>query len=242
MTALLLFLVSSSFAADILAAPRDVHFLGDTEELPAGAAAWIAGSVVNVRAEARPEAPVARRLVAGTRVRVVEDIGPWVEVSVGGTTGWVARELLSTMGRSGDLDGDGVEERVVVAQGLDGATRAWLREGARVQAVKLYPWPDPYIASWSIVPGETAGVPLLRVDLDQDSCGSYPSVWLSYTGDTLRSALSVEPWSDGGYGEGYDVTFVEPGRVSVRREVYGELAPEVRETACVLVGGVYRCS
>lgn len=241
MTALLL-LASSAFAQDILATPAEVHLLGDTEELPVGASVWTAGSVVNVRVAARPEAPVARRLLAGTRVRVVEDLGAWVEVSVAGTTGWVARELLSTMGRSADLDGDGVEERIVVAQDLDGATRAWLREGSRVQRVKLYPWPDPYMASWSLVSAETAGVPLLRVDLDQDSCGSYPSVWLSYTGDTLKSALSVEPWADGGYGEGYDVTFVEPGRVSVRHEVYGELAPEVRETACVLVDGVYRCS
>lgn len=231
-----------AFAQDLPAAPAVVHVLGDTHEFPPDVSVYTAGAVVNVRAAPRPDAPVTRRLLAGTRARVVEDIGPWVEVRVGDATGWVARELVSTMGRVVDLDGDGVEERVVVAQGLDGATRAWLREGARVQQVTLFPDPDPYLGSWEVVPADTAGTALLRVTLDQDSCGAYPTTWLSYTGDTLRTALEVVPWADGAYGESVDVRFVEPGRVSVRREATGEIEAVVSEEACVLTEGVYRCS
>lgn len=239
---LALLLVSSAFSQDILPDRLVTHLLGDTHELSVGVPVWLAGTVVNLRTDARPDAPVARRLLAGTRARVVEDLGGWVEVRVGSTTGFVARELVTTMGRVVDLDGDGVEERIVVAQGLDGATRAWLREDERVQRVTLHPWPDPYLGSWELVPGETAGVPLLRVTLDQDSCGAYPSVWLSYVGDRLENALTVEPWADGAYGESYEVRFPEPGVANVRYEFYGEVEPTVRETACVLTDGVYRCA
>lgn len=93
------------------------------------------------------------------------------------------------------------------------------------------------------MPATQAGVDLLRVDLNQDSCGSYPSVWLSFTGDTLRTALEVVPWADGAYGESFDVRFAEPGHVSVRHEAYGELGESaVSERACTLEAGVFRCS
>ena len=234
---------AAAFAQDFAPAPAPTHVLGVDRALPEGATVYTVGGLVNLRGEPAADAPVVRRLLTGTRVVVTEDRGGWVEVSVAGAAvGWVARPLLTTMGRVADLDGDGVEERIVVAQGEDGQTRAWLREGARVQQTVLHPWPDPYLASWALVPADEAGVALVRVDLNQDSCGAYPSVWLSYAGDTLRTALTVEPWADGGYGESYDVRFVAPGRVSVRQETYGELEPTYREQACLLTEGVFHCS
>jgi hypothetical protein len=236
-----LLLISSAFSQDFSYIGADMHVLGDTHELPPGATVYIAGSLVNVRAAPNPEAGITRRLLAGTRARVVEDVGPWVEVRVGAATGWVARELVSTMGRRADLDGDGVDERLVIAMGLDGATRAWVREGAHVSVTTVYPWPDPYLAQWEVVPAEEAGLPLLRVDLNQDSCGEYPSVWLSYQGGELRRALSVTPWADGGYGESYAVDFPEPGVASVTREPYGEVSEAPTRQGCVLAEGVFRC-
>ncbi len=238
----LLVLLSVAVAQEPLPAPAEFHVLHDGKELHEGVAVYLAGALVNVRTAPSEDAPIARRFLAATRAVVLEDLGSWVEVRVGGTTGWVARELLSTMGRVADLDGDGVPERIVVAQDLDGATRAWLREGDRVQQALLHPWPDPYLGSWEIVPAAQAGVALLRVDLNQDRCGAYPSVWLSYADDQLRPALGVTSWADGAQGESFDVTFVKPGLVTVRQEVYGELEPVISERACVLKQGVFHCS
>lgn len=234
--------LSAAFAQDVLPSAPAVHVLGDDRELPAGAPVWTAGVLVNLRDAPGADATIARRLPAATRAVVTEDMGAWVEVRVGGATGWVARELLSTMGRVVDLDADGVNEHVVVARTDDGATRAWLREGDRVQQVVIHPYPEPSLGGWEVVPAAEAGVTLLRVNLDQPGCGAYPVVWLSYAGDTLRTALEVVPWTDGAQGESYDVRFEGPGRVSVRREAYGEIEPVVTERACLLgPEGVYHC-
>lgn len=215
------------------------HNLYPNHTLPEGLRVYTSGALVNVREAPRTNSAVRARLLAATRVKVVEDIGEWVEVDVGGTRGWIARELLTTMGRVTDLDGDGVEERVVVNQIAERGTHAWLREGDRVQHVQLYPWNDPYLADWWVEAAPTGS--LLRVDLNQDSCGAYPTVWLSYVGDTFRNALTIEPWADGGYGESVEVEAPAPGLLTLRGESYGELNSTYTQRACVLTEGVFVC-
>jgi hypothetical protein len=230
----MLLFIFSAFALD------STHNLYPNHALPEGLRVYTAGALVNLRAAPRADSAVRARLLAATRVRVVEDLGEWVEVDVAGSRGWIARELLSTMGRVTDLDGDGVDERVVIGQIAEQGSYAWLREGARVQRVQLYPWSDPYLADWSVEAAPSGR--LLRVDLNQDSCGAYPTVWLSYVGDTLRNALTVEPWADGGYGEAVEVETPAPGLLTVRTEAYGELNSTWVQRACVLTDGVFVCS
>jgi hypothetical protein len=220
----------------------DMHDLSPTHELPEGTVAYTAGALVRLRADFAADAPVVRRLAAGTRVRVVEQVGDRVEVTVGGARGFIARELLSTMGRTVDLDGDGVEERVVVALDAQGRSVAWLREGAQVQQLLLFPYADPYLGDWDLVPADTAGVPLLRVGLGQDACGAFPTSWLSFQDGTFREALGVVEVGDGGYSTTYDVRFDAPGQVSIHAEERedGDIL-SASDRVCALTGGVYSC-
>jgi hypothetical protein len=226
------------------ASASDYYDLGDDRDLAEGTVAWTAGTLVNLRAGPEADAPVRMRLGAASRVTVIEQVGVRVEVQVGKTRGWIARELLTTMGMRTDLDGDGVAERVVVALDGEGRSVAWLRDGDRVSRITLYPWPDPYLGEWKVVPAAEAGVALLRVDLSEDACGAYPSTWLSYQGGELRRALHVLPWGDGGYGETFDVSFAAPGHAVVHAEEHGEDGEvvAVHEQSCALDGGVFACS
>ncbi|MDP2304610.1 MAG: hypothetical protein Q8P18_01115 [Pseudomonadota bacterium] len=227
-----------------LASAATVHDLSHYHELPEGTVAWTAGALVNVRASLAPDAPVIRRLAAGTRVRVVEQLDDRVEVTIGATRGVVARELLSTMGRIADLDADGVEERIVVAKEANGQSVTWLREGTQVERLTIVPWEDPYLGEWSIVSAEQAGVPLLRVALGQDSCGSYPTSWLSYQDGNLREAIGIVEWADGGYGSSAEVRFEAPGMVVLHEEERGEDGEVVAQTdrTCALLEGTFSCS
>jgi len=229
-----------AFAPAALAA--DMHDLSTHPELPEGAVAYTAGSLVRLRAGFAPDAEVVRRLAVGTRVRVVEQVGDRVEVTVGGARGFIARELLSTMGRAVALDGDGAEERVVVALDEQGRGVVWLREGAQVQRLLLYPYAGPYLGDWDLVPADTAGVALLRVGLGQDACGAFPTSWLSYQDGALRQALGVVEVGDGAYSATYDVRFDAPGQVSIHAEERedGDLLSS-SDRACALSAGVFSC-
>jgi hypothetical protein len=147
------------------------------------------------------------------------------------------------MGQISDLDGDGISERVVVSRDEQGRSFVWLREGEQVQKLFLYPWPDPYLGEWSVIPKEQAGTTLLQVDLYQDSCGSFPTFWLSYENNTLREALSVEPWVDGALGASFEVDFSAPGVASVVTEERDEVGEVVsgKVQSCVLSEGVFAC-
>ncbi|MES2644359.1 MAG: SH3 domain-containing protein [Myxococcota bacterium] len=227
-----------------LASAATVHDLSHDYDLPEGTVTWTAGALVNLRASLATDAPVIRRLPAGTRVTVVEQYGDRVEVRMGSTTGFVSRELLSTMGRIADLDGDGVEERIVVARNADGHSVTWLREGEHVQRLTIVPYEDPYLGEWSLVTAEVAGVPLLRVALGQDSCGSYPTSWLSYQDGKLREAIGIVEWTDGAWGGSAEVRFEAPGTAIVHQESHGEDGEVVASTelTCALREGTFSCS
>ncbi|MDP2316610.1 MAG: SH3 domain-containing protein [Pseudomonadota bacterium] len=226
------------------AAAADWHHLGHYEELPPGVAVYTAATLVNLRGDFATDAPVVRRLPVGTRLTVVEQVGERVEVRMGAIRGWVARELLSTMGRDADLDGDGIPERIVVALDAQGNNVAWLREAGHVQQLTLYPEDGTYLGDWALVSADEAGVPLLRVALSRESCGAEPTSWLSYQDGVLREAIGVLEWADGAMGVSAEVTFGAPGQATVHQEDRDEDGDVVaiRERTCTLAGGAYSCT
>lgn len=222
--------------------PKVVHDLSGHGTLPAGLRVWTTGTLVNLRGGLGVEAPVTARLAAGTKVEVVEDLGDWVEVEVGGRNGWVAREQLGTMGRVADLDGDGVEERWVVA--LDeGRPVVRVREGERVSTLRIESEDDVYLGDWDLVPAEVAGATLVRVGLGKDACGVFPTRWLSWRGDQLQVALGVDEWVDGANGLDAEVGFAADGHATVSTKEWNEMGEVVAtsERECRMAEGVYLC-
>ena len=202
---------------------------------------WVAGSVVQVRAEAAPESPAVARLLGGTRVDVVREQGGVVEIRSGKVHGFVARKLLTPAGGRYDADGDGVDERVAVS--LDGDVLSlWYRDGEHVKVRTLSTGHEGAV-QFSVV---DAGRRLLRVDLTVDACDGKPTVWYTADAAGFREVLRVVNWADSGGGHAHTVTF-EADRAEVVLDdwVNADIDTVARRTlttrTCVWDGRTYVC-
>jgi|GEM_PF-2439312 len=178
--------------------------------------AYVGTDLVNLRRQAKAGAPVVTKLDFGTEVtvlghgplvRVGKAVNRWYEVTAstaqGKVRGFLFGSTLSPFVVRADLDGDGDNEAVSVGWTSTFATRLRLFEplafGAHRESKARQTWGGTWkggqVTKLAVVPAQTAGVPLVEVEvLIGDPADSYKTYWTYF--------YAYHPPEDGGKGPG----------------------------------------